>query len=139
MLAGREDMRAFNPERGRPPTFLVDDSHHQRGGGLGDNRQMAYDKKKAERYFNWQALKEAVERMKPELGAASEATHKHGADDTPNDSDLDRTVALGYLVESLEGLCGPHLWVLNEISSALYEMHAADGEEGEETPRRHTH
>ena len=93
---------------------------------------MADDKKKAERHFNWQALKEAVERMRPELGAASEATHKHGANDTPNDRDLDRTVALGYLVESFEGLCGPHLWVLNEISSALYEMHAADGEEGEE-------
>ena len=61
--------------------------------------QMADDKKKAERHFNWQALKEAVERMKPELGAASEATHKHGADDTPDDSDFDRTVALGYLVE----------------------------------------
>ena len=99
---------------------------------------MADDKKKAERHFNWQALKEAVERMKPELHAASEATHKHGADDTPDDSDLDRSVALGYLVESLEGLCGPHLWVLNEISSALYEMHAADGEHGEETPRHHT-
>ena len=41
------------------------------------------DKQKAERHFNRQALKEAVERMKPELGAASEATHKHGADDTP--------------------------------------------------------
>jgi hypothetical protein len=26
-----------------------------------------------------------------------EATHKHGADDTPDYSDLDRTVALGYL------------------------------------------
>ena len=43
---------------------------------------MADEKKKAERHFNWQALKEAVERMKPELRAASEATHKHGADDT---------------------------------------------------------
>jgi hypothetical protein len=74
------------------------------------------DKRKAERHFNWQALKEAVERMKPELGAASEATHKHGAGDTPDDTDFDRTVALGYLVESLEGLCGPHLWVLNETS-----------------------
>ena len=50
-----------------------------------------------------------------------------------------RTVALGYLVESLEGLCGPHLWVLDEISSALYELRAADGEHGEETPRHHTH
>jgi hypothetical protein len=41
---------------------------------------MADEKKKAERHFNWQALKEAVERMKPELRAASEATHKYGAD-----------------------------------------------------------
>ncbi len=57
---------------------------------------MADEKKKAERHFNWQDLKEAVERMKPELRAASEATHKHGADDTPDDSDFDRTVALGY-------------------------------------------
>jgi hypothetical protein len=70
---------------------------------------MADDKKKAERHFNWQALKEAVERMKPELHAASEATHKHGADDTPDDSDLDRTVALGYLVESLR-VCVAHTY-----------------------------
>jgi hypothetical protein len=56
-----------------------------------------------------------------------------------DESDFDRTVALGYLVESLEGLCGPHLWVLNEISSALYEMHAANGEHGEEKPHHHTH
>ena len=97
------------------------------------------DKQKAELHFNWQALKEAVERMKPELRAASEATHKHGADNTPDDTDFDRTVALGYLVGALEGLCGPHIWVLNEISSALYEMHAADGGHGEENPRHHTH
>jgi hypothetical protein len=37
---------------------------------------MTDDKKKAERHFNWQAIKEAVERMKPELIAASEAAHK---------------------------------------------------------------
>jgi len=100
---------------------------------------MADDKKKAERHFNWQALKEAVERMKPELRAASEATHNYGADDTPDDRDFDRIVALGYLAQSLEGLCGPHLWVLNEIASALYGFHAADGEHGEETTRHHQH
>ena len=44
---------------------------------------MTDEKKKAERHFNWQALKEAVERMKPELAAASEATHKYGADEIP--------------------------------------------------------
>jgi hypothetical protein len=38
-------------------------------------------KKKAERPFNWQTIKESVERMKPELIAASEAAHeaKHAA------------------------------------------------------------
>ena len=68
---------------------------------------MADEKKKAELHFNWQAHKEAVERMKPELRAASEATHKHRADNTPDDSDFDRTVALGYLVESLRGFVWP--------------------------------
>jgi hypothetical protein len=28
---------------------------------------MTDDKKKAERHFNWQAIKESVERMKPEI------------------------------------------------------------------------
>ena len=62
---------------------------------------MADDKKQAERNFNAQALKEAVERMRPELAVASEATHNYGADNTAEDSDFDRTVALGYLVELL--------------------------------------
>ena len=69
------------------------------GGGV-----MADDKKRAERNFNWRALKEAVERMQPELAAASEASDKSGADDTPEDSDFDRTVALGYLVEWLHAV-----------------------------------
>ena len=43
----------------------MDSCAGRRGGGLGDSRQMADEKKKAERHFNWQALKEAVERMKP--------------------------------------------------------------------------
>jgi hypothetical protein len=51
------------------------------------------DKQKAELHFNWQALKEAVERMKPELRAASEAAHKHGADNTPRTT-LTSTVPL---------------------------------------------
>jgi hypothetical protein len=37
---------------------------------------MTDDKKNAELHFNRQAIKEAVERMKPELIAASEAAHK---------------------------------------------------------------
>ena len=34
------------------------------------------DKKRAERQFNWQTIREAVQRMRPELIAASEAAHK---------------------------------------------------------------
>ena len=103
------------------------------GGGV-----MADNKKDAERNFNLQALNEAVERMQPELAAASEAAHKlYGADDTPEDSDIDRTFALGVLVESLDGLSGTHLWVLREIADALYEPHAADSDHREETPHHH--
>ena len=43
---------------------------------------MMDEKRKAQLHFNWEALWEAVERMKPELRAAGEATHKYGADDT---------------------------------------------------------
>jgi hypothetical protein len=100
---------------------------------------MADDKKKkAERNFNLQALNEAVERMQPELAAASEAAHKlYGADDTPEDSDIDRMFALGCLVDSLDGLSGTHLWVLREIADALYELHAADSDHREKTPHHH--
>ena len=99
--------------------------------------KMTDEKRKAELHFNRQALKEAVERMKPELAAASEATHKYGADETPEGSDFDRTVALGYVIESLEGLCGPHLSLLNEIAEALYGLER--GEAGQEIPRHHPH
>ena len=103
---------------------------------------MADDKKKAERDFNSQALKEAVERMQPELAAASEATHKYGADNTAEDTDFDRTVAPWLLRRSLDGLCSPHLWLLNEIANALYELPAADSDHAdsdhrEKTPRHH--
>jgi hypothetical protein len=61
---------------------------------------MTDDKRKAERHFNRQAIKEAVERMKPELIAASEAAHKAkdaDAEDDPDYSDFDRTMELGNL------------------------------------------
>ena|SRR5436309_3013725 len=95
---------------------------------------MANDKRKAERHFNWEALKEAVERMKPELIVASEATHKYAADDKQDDRDFDRTVALGFLVEAISCLCGPHLWVLNEIADALYKIEEGDQERPEHHP-----
>ena len=74
------------------------------------------DRKRAERQFNWQAIKESVERMRPELIAASEAAHKAKESDVdPAEPELDRTLELGYLVDCLGGLCGPHLAVLSEI------------------------
>ena len=91
---------------------------------------MTDDKKKAERHFNRQAIKESVERMKPKLIAASEAAHKAGDADSEEDADIDRTFELGLLVESLGGLCGPHLLLINEIVDAIYEIHA--GEDGQQ-------
>ena len=79
---------------------------------------MTDEKRKAERHFNWQAIRESVERMKPELIAASEAAHKAkdaASDvDDPGYADFERMVEVGYLVESLSGLCGPHLLLLNQ-------------------------
>ncbi len=46
----------------------------------------------AERDFHLQALKEAIERMKPELIAASEAAHRMKDRDDPGIKDLDRTM-----------------------------------------------
>jgi hypothetical protein len=60
------------------------------------------DKKRAERQFNWQAIREAVERMRPELIAASEAAHKaKEAELDEAEPELDRTLELGYLVDCL--------------------------------------
>jgi hypothetical protein len=100
---------------------------------------MTDDKKKAERHFNWQAIKEAIERMKPELIAASEAAHKAkdaDAEVDPDYSDFDRTVELGYLIESVSGLCAPHLMLLNEIAGALDGLHATEDEHGQKIPHR---
>jgi hypothetical protein len=74
--------------------------------------------------------------MKPELIAASEAAHKakEADQDDPDYTAFDRTVELGYLVECLGGLCGPHLLLLNEIADALHELHDAEEGHGQVTP-----
>jgi hypothetical protein len=94
------------------------------------------DKKRAERQFNWQAIREAVERMRPELIAASEAAHKaKEAELDAAEPELDRTLELGYLVDRLGGTCGPHLAVLSEIAQVLDELHDAGGDRvHEKTP-----
>jgi hypothetical protein len=87
---------------------------------------MDNEKRKAERHFNDQAVKEAVKRMRPELEAASEAAHKmKDSEDSGDDKDyrdFDRTMELGYLVAAISGLCGPHLRLLTDIADALYAV-----------------
>ena len=82
---------------------------------------MDNEKRKAERHFNDQAIKEAVKRMTPELEAASEAAHKmkDSVSDEDDYQEFDRIVELGYLVEAVSGLCGPHLHLLTDIADAL--------------------
>ena len=96
---------------------------------------MDNEKRKAERHFNDQAIKEAVKRMTPELEAASEAAHKMKVSEDSADEqdyrDFDRTVELGYLVEAVSGLCGPHLHLLTDIADALYAI-----DEGQETTHK---
>jgi hypothetical protein len=58
-------------------------------------------------------------------------------DDSEDDKDFDRTVALGYLVEAIGVLCGPRLWVLNEIASALVELDHSETDH--ETLPHHPH
>ena len=45
--------------------------------------------------------------------------------------DFDRIVELGYLVEAVNGLCGPHLRLLTDIADALYAI-----DEGGKTPHK---
>ena len=95
---------------------------------------MSDDKSKAESQFNWEAVKESIERMKPELIVCSEAAHKAKHAVAGNDSDFDRLVELGSLVECLGGMCAPRLMLLHEIAHALDDVHEADGEQEKSDP-----
>jgi hypothetical protein len=92
------------------------------------------DTEKAERDFHLQAMKDAIERMKPELIAASQAAHvvkeKHGEGSAHED--FDRTMELGYLVDYLSQLCAPHLMLLDHIAEMLATLE--DVGEGEAKP-----
>jgi hypothetical protein len=99
---------------------------------------MTDDKRKAESRFNQQAVKEAIGRMRPELVAASQAAHK-AKDADPDFPDFDRTVQLGFLVESLVGLCGPHLRLLSEIADVLYEIDEKGAHAREPETPHHQH
>ena len=94
------------------------------------------DKIAAERDFHLNAMKEAIQRMKAELLAASDAAHKMKQHDDPNMKDLDRTMELGSLVDGLIDLCAPHLRLLNHIAEALATLEAdQEGAKAEPVPR----
>ena len=97
---------------------------------------MSDDKSKQESQCNLDAIKESIDRMKPELSACSAAAHNAKDANAGDDPELDRVVELGSLVECLGGMCGPHLMLLHEIAHALDEVHDA---EGEQEKRRHRH
>ena len=98
---------------------------------------MTDDKSKAESQFNWEAVEESIERMKPELIPCSEAAHKAKNAVAGNDSDFDRVVELGSLVECLGGMCAPHLMLLHEIAHALDDVHEAEGQQEKRSHRHH--
>jgi hypothetical protein len=95
------------------------------------------EKSKTEHEFIRQAIKEAVERMKPELRAASEAAHQLEEPEAEDEPNFQRIVELGYVVDALGNLCGPNLAVVYEVACALYEAHENEGEQGQEQTRRH--
>jgi hypothetical protein len=98
------------------------------------------DKRKTEHEFIRQAIKEGVERMKPELHAASEAAHQLFEEAEAEDqADFERTVELGYVVDRLASFCGPNLAVLYELACALDEFHGTDEQEPERAQRSQPH
>ena len=101
---------------------------------------MRDDKSKQEGQFNLEAIKESIERMKPELSTCSAAAHRAKGADDGDDPDTDRAVELGYLVECLSGMCGPHLMLLHEFASPSMKFTEADKEADKEQVRRqHRH
>jgi hypothetical protein len=107
----------------------------ERKSHSGRVRKMA-DKRKTQHEFIRQAIKEAVERMTPELHAASKAAHQLSEPEA-EDLNFQRTVELGYVVDALANLCGPNLAVIYEVACALYEAHEPEGEQGQKQPQRH--
>jgi hypothetical protein len=98
------------------------------------------DTRKTKHEFIRQTIKEAVERMKPELHAASEAAHQLFEEAEAEDhADFERTVELGYVVDRLANFCGPNLAVLYELACALDEFHGTDEQEPERPPRNQPH
>jgi hypothetical protein len=94
---------------------------------------MSDDKSEQESRFNLEAIKDSIDRMKPELSACSRAAHKAKDAEDSDDPEFDRVAELGSLVQCLGEMCGPHIMLLHEIAHALDEVHEAE----EEQERRH--
>ena len=95
---------------------------------------------KTKQEFIRQAIKEAVERMKPELHAASEAAHQLFEEGEADDQvDFERTVELGYVVDRLGNFCAPNLAVLYELACALDDFHGTAEQEPERLQRTQPH
>jgi hypothetical protein len=98
------------------------------------------DTRKTKHEFIRQAIKEAVERMKPELHAASEAARQLFEEaEAEHQADFERTVELSYVVDRLANFCGSNLAVLYELACALDEFHGTDEQEPERPQRNQPH
>ena len=94
------------------------------------------DKRKTQHEFIRQTIKEAIERMKPELHAASEAAHHLEEAEAEDEANFERTVELGYVVDVLANMCWPNLAVLYEVACALDETHQTENEQELEQPHQ---
>jgi hypothetical protein len=93
---------------------------------------------KAEIEFAKRALKEALERMKPELIAANEAAHKIVGLEVKDGPDESRLVELGYLVDWAGNMCTPQIKLLGDIAVVLHNLHQKEeNREGEPVAHRH--
>ena len=98
------------------------------------------DKRKTQHEFIRQTIKETIERMKPELHAASEAAHHLEEAEAEDEANFERTVELGYVVDVLANMCWPNLAVLYEVACAVAETHRTENEQERPHPnkaRRH--
>ena len=98
---------------------------------------MMGDTLEAERDFHLEAMNEAIDRMKPEMIAASDAAHRMKDRDDPSIKDLDRTMELGSLVDSVVDLCAPHLRLLHHLAETLAAFDAGEFEGADQPSHRH--
>jgi len=97
---------------------------------------MDNEKRKAERHFNDQAINPGGHQKDDAwVGSCKRSGSQNegfgGQWRWPGLSRFRPPVELGYLVEAVSGLCGPHLRLLTDIADALYAI-----DEGQETTHK---